>query len=40
MFHRLSLIVSRLRWKIHAFALGMTLALGAGYLGQGCAGGG
>jgi len=37
MLHHVSLMMTRLRWRIHAFALGMTLALGAGLLGQGCA---
>jgi hypothetical protein len=39
MFERLKRAVRQAQWKIHTFALGMTLALGAQFVGQGCAGG-
>jgi hypothetical protein len=37
MFERLRQFTYTFRWRIHSFALGMTLALGAPLLGQGCA---
>lgn len=44
MFERLSQFVRDAlrdtRWRIHSFFLGMTLALGASFLAQGCTGGG
>lgn len=36
MFERLNKLVDEFRWRIHFFALGMTLALGMPLLGQGC----
>jgi hypothetical protein len=36
MFERLNKLVDAFRWRIHLFALGMTLALGMPLLGQGC----
>jgi hypothetical protein len=33
---RLANLTREVRWKIHFFAMGMTLALGAPLLGQGC----
>jgi hypothetical protein len=37
MAQRLSGLTRELRWKVHGFALGMTLALGMPLLGQSCA---
>jgi hypothetical protein len=37
MSKRLSKLIYELRWRIHSFALGTTLALGTLMLGQGCA---
>lgn len=40
MWKRLSKLTREARWKIHSFALGTTVALGAASLGQGCTAGG
>jgi hypothetical protein len=40
MWTRLSSLARTVRWKIHGFALGMTLALAAPLLAQGCVAGG
>jgi hypothetical protein len=40
MLKRLSKLIHELRWKIHSFALGATVALSTVVLGQGCAGSG
>ncbi|HSJ59544.1 MAG TPA: hypothetical protein VLC95_20330 [Anaerolineae bacterium] len=39
-FDRLAARVRHLGWKVHGFALGMSLASGAMVMGQGCAAGG
>lgn len=40
MLQRFSFKVTQWRWRIHAFVLGMTMAMGATFLGGGCGTGG
>jgi len=40
MIEQVSDVVHSLGWKIHGFAIGLSLVWGGTLLGQGCAGGG